>query len=411
MKPVAVLSAASGVDVLSPESELKSGAVRVAENVVIHSDGGFDRRPGAALALAASRPHSLWSNDSMAMFVAGGVLYRLTQIGTTLTAVQIATGLWNSWVRYAELGGDVYVSGGKILRVRADWSVTTPGVGSLFAFSPALTSTTGGLVAGTYGVAISALTADGEESGLSNVSWIDLPTGGGIAIMLPTLILPGATRYKLYRTTANGDVLYHAETVAAGTSFTLAGGDIGHAERTWMRDLLPAGTEIASYHGRLYSALGKFLYYSEPFMPGLFDARHGFFSFGEECDRMVQPVDGGIYVGTDSAIYFMRGDGPGSFTRDVVARNGAFKHSSRLVPAEHFSGLKTTKPVAVWLSPKGYQIGLPDGTVLSPQEDRIRLSNIERAPTTAFLLGGVKQLVSAVETMTLGNGGATDTTP
>lgn len=411
MKPVAVLSAASGVDVLSPESELKGGAVRVAENVVIHNDGGFDRRSGATLALAASRPHSMWSNDAMAMFVAGGSLYRLTQIGTTLTAVSIATGLWDRPVRYAELGWDVYVSGGKMLRVRDDWSVSTPGVGSLFAFSPALTSATGGLEAGTYGVAISALTADGEESGISNASWIDLPSGGGIAVMLPTLVLPGATRYKIYRTANNGDVLYHAETVPVGTSFTLAGGDIGHAERTWMRDLLPAGTELAAHNGRLYSALGKFLYYSDPFNPGLHDARSGFFSFGEECDRIVQPVDGGIYVGTDTTIYFLRGGGPNDFSRDVVAHNGAFQHSSRLVPAEHFSGLKTTKPVAMWLSPKGYQIGLPDGTVLSPQEERIRLSDVARAPTLAFVKDGVKQLVSAVETMTLGNGGATDTTP
>ena len=192
----------------------------------------------------------------------------------------------------------------------------------------------------------------------------------------------------------------------------VSGGGVGREEKTWPLDLLPAGDELKAHGGRLWSAVGGFLFFDEALMPGLYDPRKNFFSFGEDI-RMVQPVEDGIFVGTDSVVWFLDGLKPTEMRRRQVAENGAARHSSMLVDANQLDGraIDTTKPCAVWLSPAGYQIGKPGGTVLSPQADKISLSDIERAPSVAFTRGGVKQIVSALETVTLGNGGASDSTP
>jgi len=409
MEQKSILSAKGGIDVLSPEGEIIAGCVRSAVNVVIKKAGGLDRRAGATKVVTITRPHSLWSNADMTLFVAGGTLYKLN--GLAFEAIAYGFTLP---ARYTEMGGKVYVSGAAtLLRVDSDGTVTIPGVASMLSYQPTLTATTGGLPAGRYGVAFSAVSATGEESGLSNVEFIDLAASAGITVSLPAAVPGGVTRYRIYRTSTNGDNLYLVETiVAAPGTTTIAGGDIGRQEARWPLDLLPAGTDLTSYRGRLYSALGSFLFFDESLTPGLYDPRKNFFIFGDLI-TMVQAVEDGIYVGTPSRVYFLSGTKPSEMKLDVKATNGAFEHSSRLVDANMLDGkmIDTTKPCAVWLSPVGYQIGTPSGNVLSPQADKILLSDIVRAPTLAFVKDGIKQIVSATEALTLGRGGGTDSTP
>lgn len=415
MKPVGILSASGGIDVLSPETELKGDRVRVAENVVLHKGGGFDRRDAAERVATVTRPHSMWrtQDGEMTLYVAGGTLYRLTGPKSSLVSTALATGLWANPARYTEHGGDVYVTAGINLRVTRSDVVTTPGVTSLLSFSPTLTETTGGLPAGRYGVAFSAISASGEESGLSGISWIELAASSGIAVSLLPSAPAGVTRYRVYRTGTNDDKLRVVETLTATSSMVIAGGDVGRQAMHWPLDMLPSGTEIKSHKGRLWVSLGSFLFFSEAMAPGLYDPRKNFFAFGSDI-LMFEPVDEGIYVGTSGSIYFLRGAKPNEMSLELVAMNGAVRHSSMLVNVNQLDGsyIDTKKPCAVWISPEhGYQIGKPSGTVLSPQADKVSLSGIERAPSIAFTRGGVKQIVSATETVTLGNGGASDSTP
>lgn len=410
-----ILDTKGGMDVLSPETEIPPGRVRVAENVILHNDGGFDLRAGATLSLSLAGVRSMWqtADGSLTLCAAGTTLYKLDGTADDPIATSIATLGGTGHVRYAELAGNVYVSCGDILRIAPDGVVTRPGVASLMGTGPSLSTTTGALPAGTYGVAFSAVNSRGEESGLSDVEYIVLASPGGILVDLPDTAPGEATSYRIYRSAQNGgDDLRLVDTIPCAASYTIAGGETGRLAVNYMLDLLPAGNEIAGYKGRLYSALGSYLFYSPPFNHGLCNMREGFIPFPAEI-TMVQPVEGGIFVGTRANIYFLSGNGPGAFQLERAAANGAFMHSPRLVDAKMFNEklVDTAKHVGLWLSPLGYQLGLPSGAVASPQADRMLIADVERAPTLAFLLGGVRQVVSALETVTLGNGGATDTTP
>lgn len=412
MKPTKILNAAGGIDVVTPETELSNDTVRTAENVVLHNDGGFDLRPGATKVLDLPGAHSLWQSESgVTMCVAGETLFRVTGSASSPQPSSIAT-VGPGRASYAEIDGNVYVSCGELLRIDADGAVWLPGVASLAGIQPVLSEVGGGLPAGTYGVAFSGVNSEGEESGLSDVAYIELATANGIHLELPATA-GDAVRYRIYRTTVNGgDDLRLCDEIPRATSHDIAGGEAGRLARAPWRDRLPAGQYITAYRGRLYSAIGQFLFESDAMSPGLYDTRNGWIAMPSEI-TMVIAVDGGIFVGTRSRVYFLNGTSGKDFKLEIAAKNGAFPQQATLADATMFNAkmVDTARPVALWLSTIGYQVGLPGGAVASPQADKIRLDEIEGASTIAFTLGGVKQVVSAVETMTLGNGGATDTTP
>jgi hypothetical protein len=410
-----IIKAVGGLDVVSPETNMPDDCLRVATNIVIQKTGSFNRRDGYSLALALPGLHSLWRSKAgdLAFGVASGTLYSINNLGVTA----VATGLWNLPVRYAEAGGFIYVSGGKILRVDMALNVTIPGVVSLSDFTPTVTLVNGALTPGRYGFAISGVNAAGEESGMSGVVWVDLASSSGVRVTFPGVTPSGVVAYNVYRTTPNDEVFYRAARVAGATYGTLVSGELDKLESTRLLDLLPAGTELASHRGRLYSAMGSFLYYSEPYAHGLYRRTDGFISFSSDCDYMVQPVDGGIYVATEDTVYFLSGTSPKDFSVVVAASNSVFKHSSEIIDGSHLGSLVGDdksigdKEVAIWLSPHGYQLGMPDGRVISAQKDKILLADIMRAPSHAFIRAGVKQIVSAVESMTLGDPDVIDSTP
>lgn len=161
------------------------------------------------------------------------------------------------------------------------------------------------------------------------------------------------------------------------------------------------------HNGRLYSPVGSFLFYSDAFNPNLTSARDGFIPFPDSCDAVLA-LNSGMYVGTPSTVYWLGGGGPNAFTMDVAAQNGVIPGSGLIVDGGLVDpSLAGSGAVAIWLSPKGYQIGLEDGKVISPQRDRIALS-CGSAQTSAFMRNGVKQILSATNTFSMGVGGATD---
>jgi hypothetical protein len=414
MKPVPILNASGGMNVVASESKLASNEVREAKNVLIHKSGSFERRDGYSLAQAATRAHSVWTGKEQlrTFYAAAGTLYEVLQVQPTFSAAARATGLWDAPARYAERGGRIYVSAGRMLRIDQDGGVRTPGVIDMVGFRPTANGTTaGGLSPGRYGLALSAVNDLGEESGLSEVTWVDLPaTQGAIAFDVPPTSADVAA-WNVYRTPPNGAELYFAKQVAASSVLTL--GELGRREAGWLRSPLPPGGELAAWNGRLWSAQGTFLYYTDPFSD-LCSVRDGYLPFGTPCDRLLLPMPAGMYVGTDEGVVFLAGSGPGDFRHTLAAEGAPIRHSGAIVDAALFPDRLVgdgTSQVAVWFSDVGLNIGLPDGRVLTPQAGRILISGVPRATTTPVVQKGVKQLITALESMTIGDGGAADTTP
>lgn len=71
----------------------------------------------------------------------------------------------------------------------------------------------------------------------------------------------------------------------------------------------PLGRHIAVGHGRMWIAMGNYVYYSEPFAFGRFDLARCHFGFKSET-IMVLPVAGGVFISDRSSIWFYSGRNP-----------------------------------------------------------------------------------------------------
>ena len=391
-----------GADVVGQEGSLPEGTVRRAHNVVIDSTGGFARRPGHSLAIALENAHSLYRNPDWVLVAAGTKLYTLN-LGQASKEVIFEGLTLEAPVSYCEAANDTYFcSPGVLGKITRSGLVRRPGVAQLLGLKPTLTATVGALSAGRYGVAYSLINDLGEESGLSSIEWIDLPTSGGILLsVLQTA--SNVSRMGIYMTTPGGSELYlHSNRVHAGTASILEPTLSRQATKQYLEPM-PGGSIVRFFHGRLYVADGPWLWVSEPFDYGLTSVKSGYMIF-DRAITMLEPVEGGIFVGMADRVMFLQGDGPGGFRNTTAATRGAIPYSGATAPADYFSDLVAPdrgKPCAAWLSEVGLAVGRPDGSVSFPQSQRVRVIG-ERARAAFVEHDGIKQAVFCGATMGTG---------
>ena len=183
-KPIELKGWPGGVNNVAAETKLKRTELREAENVDIDKDGTTRRRGGADQVRAATRTHSLFCAPGMDFMlgVENGVLksYDAALMPTTLRS-GLNAGLPLSYVVVDE--NVYYVNEQTTGKVTFDGVHSTLGVESPSGQPLLAESTTaGGLHAGTYQVAVTFVTASGEESGSTLASYIDVDTGSGIQL-------------------------------------------------------------------------------------------------------------------------------------------------------------------------------------------------------------------------------------
>ena len=387
-----------GLDVLTPEGDLAEGAVRRAENVMLHDSGAFDRRPGYAALITLSGSHSLWQGSNGAYVAAAEKLYSFTPYGVT----EVFSGLpTDDPVEYCEVGEDVYFTAGAVLRKMSGGLVRRPGVADVFGGSATVAATNGGMASGSYGAAYSLVNDLGEESGLSQISFV---TGTGVEISgIPSA--DNVVTVNLYATGVNGEELFLAESVPwNSTAAVLDQRRYQPADKQYLVPM-PGGEYVRAYRGRLYVSKDVWLYYSEPFTYGLTDVRSGYMTFGAAI-TLLEPVEGGIFVGFADRVIFLRGAGPEGFEVVNTVARGAVPHTGTTSPADRFTE-GGTGTVALWLSPQGLAIGHADGSVALPQADRIQLT-ADAGRTAVMQYQGIRQVVFTLDHMTLGS--ASDST-
>ena len=345
------------VNTVAPFSMPKD-AVLDALNVDFLNNGGVRSRPGFGPETPVDQGHSLSTAGSTTLMVFGEDLVVLDSI-SPLTTTTLRTGLTAMRpVSYADMAGEVWWSNGEDSgRCNSDhtdspWAVPTPGS------VPTLASTlVGTLQAGSYRVAISHAMTDGEESAALLAS-VDLASAGGIVVTLPAA-QPGVDRFVVYCSGPDGSVLQRSTTVAAATaSVTISSPAEGRAlgQRAFLAPL-PAGDQVAFFNGRLLSASGSILSYSDVYDFGLYNPAKNWIRMPDEI-RIVAPCENGIFIGTTRMVYWYAG--PDIATAEVFGR----------IPASSVRGTVFNHPngVAVgWMSSDGMLIGTPDGAVESPQ--------------------------------------------
>lgn len=337
-------------------------AVALAADCSITREGFVGHRPSFTRATVA-RAHSFYSGRGATYCVSGGQLQRVDGAGNM---TPVFTLLRDERLTYAHLNGELIFAGPSQIR-----ALGASGVRELAPATPSSPAVQvqagGGLFGGRYGFAITTVDASGFESALSAVTFATLPEGGG-AILSG---LPAGAR--VYRTQHDGDILYRCASGVSG-SVLIGAGEIGKAADTQHLDPMPAGEFVRAWRGRLLVASGRHLYASEPMRYGLHSRRHGFITLPTRI-RWIEPVEGGIFVGQVDGVRFLRGTAWGELAVEVTGAAPPLSRASiRVEPALLAFDEQPNGECAVWLSPRGFVIGLPSGQVVEPQAQRIRLA-------------------------------------
>lgn len=187
---------------VSPPRSIPDNALASALDVDIDNAGILLQRPGYTLSQSTPITAAYTTYDGISYVVSGDKLYR---VGTGLLLTEItdtnATEFCD-YSRYLFTNDGLQVHDGTVI----DLNVPTP-------LKPTITATAGSLPAGTYSALVTNISPDGLISGVSPVTSINLPSGGGITV---TPIVYAGFTTKVWMTEAyddertGGEVFYDA---------------------------------------------------------------------------------------------------------------------------------------------------------------------------------------------------------
>ncbi len=238
--------------------------------------------------------------------------YQLATVGSVLTAIHpngdrhtIHPALGPSRVWYCDLpDGRTTYSNGLIHGITdgltgTEWSIPAPDrLGALDAES-------GALHAGSYRYHLTYVRlADMLEGPATSSEPFDIASGGFRVEALPAR---DGYAINVYLSGKDGEGAYLAD-ATVGTTFSFAGSnsELVTPCRTLGLRPMPVGTITAFWNGRLLVADGKTLWASMPWAPHL-NAWRDFKPFTADI-TLIQPVAGGVFVGTEQDLIYLGGD-------------------------------------------------------------------------------------------------------
>lgn len=399
-----------GMDVLSDETSLPNTAVRRAENVDIWRGGTFARRDGYVRRLAANGLHSLYhaAQKGYTLVCQNNVLNRLDRESYTLTPLFTLNSA--DPVRYHEYNGDVYFSNVTTLGWIPSDSSTARGAGVRTPDAPSLAATGGTLPAGRYGVCITYKDDRGEESGSSEVKFINLPAGGGITLSGLETINDWFT--QVYITEADGEVLRQSTAFpCVFPTYTATNNARGAVLETQHLEPMHPGVFLTAHYGRILTGRFDTVWFSEPLRPRLYNPAHGFLSMSGYLS-LLESVDDGVFIGDSRGVFFVANKDLADAKMELVTPTRAVVGSAVRVRAEYFDPelIPGGSTVIVWLSTAGYMVGLPNGQILPLQSERLVLPAGLQGNTAFLLRDGRKQVITPVNSDTsAATGTAVDT--
>ena len=220
------------------------------------------------------------------------------------------------------------------------WAVSAP------LFSAEIIS--GSLPAGIYKVAVTALGADGEESGAEPLI-LRLTDGQAIRI-----VSADERNQRAYCSAANGAALF--------SQGPLIGGGMAVTQVDDQRDRLttsglvpmPHCSQLAAFRSVLVGITDRYVVFTSPMYPHLMDPVAGFFQYPEP-PSVIAPTEGGVYVVADRT-YFITALESGQPTQVAVL-------DLKAVPG---SAVRLPDGRAAWFTRYGQAIGSPAGEVQLP---------------------------------------------
>jgi len=135
---------------------------------------------------------------------------------------------------------------------------------------------------------------------------------------------------------------------------------------------------VRTYRSRMYLAKDNILWFTDAGNYGRIDTRKGFVMFPEDIN-MVEPIDDGIFVGSDK-VYFLRGPSPEKFQQEVADSDRAIYGTSAVFDAIKI-GSEVSGKIAIWTSEVGVCMGLPGGFAQSSVKVTNTVEGTYQVPT------------------------------
>lgn len=354
-KELVGLSLAKGVANRTSEADTPPGAARAIINLDVLGSSLIVRRgrqtvyPGAGI-------HSLWSAPGLdfGLFVQDDTLYYFGESGEVAA---LRSGLHLRDVDYAFVGGNIYYSNGVETGcvtaggVHRPWGVATPDDSYTAAFT-----TDGGMDAGEYYVSLTYM-AGREESGASLARAVQVPQNGGITLsQLPTNAPANATALRVYVSPANDPRLFHARDVALGMDgVAINAGPRGKLLDTSFLVPAPPGRFVMAMNGRIFSASGRYLRWTEALRYGLYDPANNYLTAPRAITALAAPERPGfvLFVGTSEKTYVYQGDDIASATMVTAKHVGIIPGSVAMVRHDALDIQGVTYDCPVWLGTNG----------------------------------------------------------
>lgn len=365
--------------------------LREAQNFDLSNEKSLISRDGYELWVSLAGAHSIKRLGAKLVCGAdsGLCLVDLAQKTSSVLNTAVEPGTPISW---AQAGPGMYWTNGSqcgriIGGANQVWGVDRPGAPTVSA------SAVGGMKAGKYQVTLTSLFGL-EESGAGKGQEVAVAENGGITLTN----IPSVGDYiRIYVTKQNGDVFFWHSDIPAGTLTYLIGDKVLKKPlATQFATRPPIGHIIAYNDGRIYIAKGNVLYYTMPQRYGLYRPSVDFLPPFNSTIKMIQPVDGGLYV-DDGSLYFVRIDKiDGPQLQEPLPVEHSVKEGTNVSVPPYWFDLEGQELIGYWWTEQGFPVlGLPDGKVQAIGKDKIAIPKYTRGATLLRQKEGWNQLISA----------------
>lgn len=291
----------SGINNVQPSHRLGDSELTEALNVDIGLSGELSRRAGFT-EITDICHKNLFQADGYMLATANGDLVAIHPDGARHT-IYLSLGPDRVWYCSLPDGRTTFSNG--LINGMTDGKTGHPwGIAAPVHAGEAM-SISGGLSAGLYRHAITYVRlSDGIESAPAYGAQIELAADGGLFASG----LPVQDGHSINVYVSSGEDGFYL----AGNTQTSAFGYVGDNAalvlpcRTEHLTPAPVGTVSAFWRGHALIAQGAVLWASLPHAPHLFDLRRNFKQFDAPI-TLIQPVDDGIYIGTERELIFLAG--------------------------------------------------------------------------------------------------------
>lgn len=319
----------NGINNVLPSHRLGDSDLVTGTNVDIGLTREVSRRAGFT-ELVDTCHKNLWQASGFELATVEGNDLR-SFVGSTYTTVSASLGTARVW--YCNLpDGRTTFSNGSICGITdggpaVAWGVQIP------ASVGAVADVAGSLFSGEYRYMLTYVRlSDGQESGTIDSAPFDVVTGGVSLTGLPTL---AGHKINVYLKGPNSTHGFLAGSTTGSTfSFTGANDALVLPCRTDNLNPAPVGTVTAFWRGRVLVAVGSVMWASMAGRWQHFNLRRDFKQFTAPI-TLIQPVEGGIFVGTTKELCFLAGVEFDKLIYSRVVDGRVVLGSGVTVPGEH----------------------------------------------------------------------------